>query len=170
MVHIKINKNDKVPIRYVPKNLTTKDKAKQKKYLNKSRKDYKRGKYFIRPKVNSFKSRRSNHLKRLEILYKVPNAYPTKELAKKSKCNIQTLKKIINKGEGAYLSSGSRPNQTPASWGYARLASSLTGGNAALVDMHLLEKGCKKNSKSLKLAKRLKDKKNKTKKIKALLK
>jgi hypothetical protein len=166
MVHIKINKNDKVPIRYVPKNLTKKDRVKQMKYLNKSRKDYKKGKYFIRPKVKSFKSRRSNHLQRLQLLYNVPNAYPTKELADKSKCNIKTLKKIVNKGEGAYLSSGSRPNQTPASWGYARLASALTGGNAALVDMHLLEKGCKRNSKSLKLAKALKSKKNKTKKIK----
>ena len=165
MVHVKINKNDKVPVRYVPKNLTKKDKVNQMKYLNKSRKDYKKGKYFIRPKVKSFKSRRSNHLKRLKILYKVPNALPSEELAKKSKCDIDILKKIVNKGEGAYLSSGSRPNQTPASWGYARLASALTGGNAALVDFHLLEKGCKKNSKSLKLAKKLK-RKNITKKNK----
>ena len=98
-------------------------------------------------------------------MYKVPNALPSEELAKKSKCDIDILKKIVNKGEGAYLSSGSRTNQTPASWGYARLASALTGGNAALVDFHLLEKGCKKNSKSLKLAKKLK-RKNITKKIK----
>jgi len=161
MVRIKINKSDKVPIRYVPRNLTRKDKTKQMKYLNKSRKDYKQGKYFIRPKIKSFKNRKSNHTRRLQELYKVKNATPNKELAKKSKCSIDTLKKIINKGEGAYLSSGSRPNQTPHSWGYARLASALTGGNAAIVDFHLLEKGCDKNSKSLKLAKSLCIKNNK---------
>ena len=155
MVRIKINKSDKVPIRYVPRNLTRKDKTKQMNYLNKSRKDYKKGKYFIRPKIKSFKSRRSNHMARLLQLYKVKNATPNIELAEKSKCSIDTLKKIINKGEGAYLSSGSRPNQTPHSWGYARLASALTGGNAAIVDYHLLENGCDVNSKSLKLAKSL---------------
>jgi len=161
MVRIKINKSDRVPIRYVPRNLTRKDKTKQMKYLNKSRKDYKQGKYFIRPKIKSFKNRKSNHTRRLQQLYKVKNATPNKELAEKSKCSIDTLKKIINKGEGAYLSSGSRPNQTPHSWGYARLASALTGGNTAIVDFHLLEKGCDKNSKSLKLAKSLCIKNNK---------
>jgi len=167
MVRIKINKSDKVPIRYVPRNLTRKDKTKQMKYLNKSRKYYKKGKYFIRPKIKSFKSRRSNHMARLQQLYKVKNATPNKELAEKTKCSIDTLKKIINKGEGAYLSSGSRPNQTPHSWGYARLASALTGGNAAIIDYHLLENGCDANSKSLKLAKSLcikNDKCNLTKK------
>lgn len=168
MVHVKIGKKDKVPQRYVPKNLTIKDKAKQKRYLNKSRKDYKKGEYFIRPKIKSFKNRKSNHISRLKKLYKVKNASPNKELSDKSKCSIDVLKKIVNKGEGAYLSSGSRPNQTPASWGYARLASSLTGGNAAIVDYHLLEEGCKPSSKSLKLAKKLCKKRNKcniTKKI-----
>jgi len=158
---VKIGKNEKVPLRYIPKNLTIKDKAKQVRYLKKSRKNYKKGKYFIRPKIKSFKNRKSNHTRRLQELYKVKNATPNKELAKKSKCSIETLKKIINKGEGAYLSSGSRPNQTPQSWGYARLASALTGGNAAIVDYHLLEKGCDKNSKSLKLAKSVCKKNNK---------
>jgi len=155
MPHVKIGKNEKVPLRYIPKNLTIKDKAKQVRYLKKSRKNYKKGKYYIRPKIKSFKNRKSNHTRRLQELYKVKNATPNKELAKKSKCSITTLKKIINKGEGAYLSSGSRPNQTPRSWGYARLASALTGGNAAIVDYHLLEKGCDKKSKSLHLAKSL---------------
>jgi len=54
---------------------------------------------------------------------------------------------IIRKGKGAYYSSGSRPNQTPSSWGVARLASALTSGKSALVDSHLLLKGCKKGSK-----------------------
>lgn len=155
MVYIKINKSDKVPVRYVPIHLTRKDKKRQMKYLNKSRDEYKKGKYFTRPKIKSFKSRRSNHTARLQQLYNVKNAAPNKELSEKSKCSIETLEKIVNKGKGAYLSSGSRPNQTPSSWGYARLASALTGGNAAITDYKLLRMGCSPNSKSLKLAKSL---------------
>ena len=68
---------------------------------------------------------------------------------------MQALKKIVNKGEGAYYSSGSRPNQTPQSWGYARLASALTAGNASRVDYDILEKGCGKNSRALKMARKL---------------
>jgi len=40
------------------------------------------------------------------------------------------VKQIVKKGKGAYYSSGSRPNQIPHSWGYTRLASAITGGNA----------------------------------------
>jgi hypothetical protein len=68
------------------------------------------------------------------------------------------LRKIVNKGRGAYFSSGSRPNQTSESWGLARLASSITGGKAAAVDYSILEQGCSKNSKALKLAKQAKKK------------
>ena len=32
----------------------------------------------------------------------------------------------------------SRPNQTPQSWTYARLASAVTGGNASIVDYALV--------------------------------
>ena len=62
------------------------------------------------------------------------------------------LEQIVNKGRGAYYSSGSRPNQTAESWGLARLASAVTGGNASIVDYHILKSGCKKTSKALKLA------------------
>ena len=80
--------------------------------------------------------------------------------------NNVSLKDIVSKGEGAYYSSGSRPNQTAKSWGYARLASSITGGNASVVDMHILEKECSNNSKALKLAKnKSKLKKPKVKKV-----
>jgi len=64
------------------------------------------------------------------------------------------LKKIFRKGQGAYFSSGSRPNQTGHSWAYARLASSITGGKAAAVDYKILEENCSKNSKALRLAKK----------------
>ena len=69
-----------------------------------------------------------------------------------SGCSIKALKKIVNKGEGAYYSSGSRPNQTPQSWGYARLASSITAGKAAAVDFDIIDKGCNHNKLAYKLA------------------
>lgn len=152
--HVNINNRTKVPLRYVPKNLTIKDKKKQKKNLSKSRKLYKKGIYYTRPKVKSFKSRKSNHLEKLKEMYGVENANPTQELASKTKCNLASLEKIVNKGEGAYYSSGSRPNQTARSWGLARLASTLTGGNASVIDYHLLKEGCSSDSPALKAAKK----------------
>ena len=143
-----------VPQRYIPKILSKKDKEKQKKNLRKSRKLYKKGKYFERPKVKTFKSRKSNHLRRAEELYNVKNIKPSQELARKTKCKRSALEKIVNKGRGAYYSSGSRPNQTGESWGLARLASAISGGNAAIYDYHVLKDGCKPSSKALKLARK----------------
>ena len=65
---------------------------------------------------------------------------------------MEVLKKIVKKGEGAYFSSGSRPNQTPQSWGLGRLASSLTGGKAASVDYNLLKNFCNHKKKAFILA------------------
>jgi len=45
--------------------------------------------------------------------------------------------KIMDKGMGAYFSGGSRPNQTPSSWKYARLASVIMGGPARKVDIKI---------------------------------
>ena len=46
-----------IPIKYLPKKLTKKDKKILKKELKKSRKGYKKGKYITRKKVKSFKSK-----------------------------------------------------------------------------------------------------------------
>ena len=81
-------------------------------------------------------------------------------------CSTDALKEIVRKGEGAYYSSGSRPNQTPQSWGLARLASAVTGGKAAAVDYNILEKGCDHHSVPLRLALKARQKKYyKTKKV-----
>lgn len=144
----------RVPKRYVPKMLTRKDRKKQKKMLRKSRKLYKRKKYYTRKKLKSFKSKTSPHILKARKMYKMKSIKPSRKLAKKTKCTMKALKKIVEKGQGAYFSSGSRPNQTGHSWGIARLASSITGGKAASVDYKVLEKGCKKSSKALKLAKK----------------
>ena len=65
---------------------------------------------------------------------------------------LKGVKQIVKKGEGAYYSSGSRPNQTPQSWGLARLASSLTSGKSAAVDYDIIKKGCNHNKKAFILA------------------
>jgi len=62
----------------------------------------------------------------------------------------------VSKGEGAYFSSGSRPNQTAQSWGIARLASSITGGKSAAVDYNIIEKGCNHKKRAFILANRAK--------------
>jgi hypothetical protein len=87
-------------------------------------------------------------------VYGLTEIIPSPLLAKKTGCSLDALQQIVKKGEGAYFSSGSRPNQTAQSWGYARLASSITGGKASAVDYSILEKGCAKNSKALKMAKK----------------
>lgn len=145
-------KNYKVPLRYVPSTLSRRDVIKQKKNIDRSRKLYKRGIYYLRPKVASYTLKKSPHVKKATALYNVPNMLPTKELARSTKCKTWALRKIINKGRGAYYSSGSRPNQTPNSWGYARLASSLTGGPSSKIDYHILESGCSSNSTALRMA------------------
>lgn len=148
----------KINLRYLPKNLTRKDKIKQSRMLKKSRRLYKKGKYFTRRKVSSFKSKKSPHIIKAMKIYNVDKIGATNELAKATGCSKSALAKIINKGAGAYYSSGSRPNQTAQSWGVARLASSITSGKAAAVDYSILEKGCKSTSKALTMAKKAKRK------------
>lgn len=69
-------------------------------------------------------------------MYNIDSIFPSNELSIKTGCSIDALHQIVSKGEGAYFSSGSRPNQTPQSWGVARLASSITGGKSASIDTY----------------------------------
>ncbi len=141
-----------VPIRYIPKSLTPTDAIKQSKELARSRKAYKKGKYHTRRKIASFKSKPSNHITRARKIYKIDKIVPSKELSRKTGCSISALNQIVKKGEGAYFSSGSRPNQTAQSWGYARLASAITSGKSAAVDFDILEKGCNHRKRAFKMA------------------
>jgi len=143
----------KINLRYLPKRLTRKDRKKQGNMILKSRKLYKKGVYYTRKHVSSFQSKKSKHVLKAEKMYHVSKIDASKELAKATKCKRDALAQIIRKGEGAYYSSGSRPNQTAQSWGKARLASAISGGKAAAVDFSILEKGCAPNSRALKLAK-----------------
>ena len=142
----------RIPKHYVPKSLTKKNKKTQENYIKKSRKLYKKNKYFKRPVIKSFKSKVSPHILKARKMYNIDKIRPSKELEKKTGCKIQGLNEIVKKGMGAYYSSGSRPSQTPESWGYARLGSSITGGNASKIDYHILKKYCNNNSKALKMS------------------
>lgn len=163
MAHINI------PIRYLPNKLSKRDKSKQKKMLLKSRKLYKKHKYYTRKPLASYKNKKSNHILNAQKIYGIKNITPNNELSKKTGCSVSALKQIVKKGQGAYYSSGSRPNQTGQSWGLARLASSITAGKAAAVDFKILEKGCDHNKKAFKLAMKSKRKyghgQSKTKKV-----
>jgi DNA-binding Xre family transcriptional regulator len=141
-----------VPRRYLPLSLSKRDKKEQAKMLAKSRKLYKRKQYYTRKKVKSFHSKKSNHILNARKTYKIDSIMPSEELSQATGCSIASLQKIVNKGEGAYFSSGSRPNQTAQSWGIARLASAITAGKAAAVDYDILKKGCDHKKKAFMLA------------------
>ena len=141
----------KINPKYLPRNLSLSDKKKQLRMLLKSRKMYKKGQYYTRKKVLSYKHKPSKHILKARKIYNT-NILPSKELSRKTGCSVSALKKIVRKGEGAYYSSGSRPNQTPQSWGLARLASAITGGKASKVDYHIIEKGCNPKKMAFKLA------------------
>ena len=115
--------------KYVPKTLTEKDKQIQKKSIREKTE---------RPKLESFKSKRSPFVERFEKKYgfKITD----KSKIAKSLMTLTGINKVLEKGRGAYFSSGSRPNQTKDSWAFARLASVLLFGKAANVDRNELLK------------------------------
>ena len=113
--------------KYVPTSLSKKDKEKQIKSIKEGT---------IRPKVKA-PNRRSTWVVKFEKKYgyNIRDPRVSKEIITKTGMN-----KILDKGKGAYFSSGSRPNQTPESWAYARLASVIMGGPARKVDINEWEK------------------------------
>lgn len=110
---------------YVPDTLTKKDKIKQVKSIIEGKN---------RPKVDSFTSKRSGFVEKFEKKYgyKISNkSRVTKDIITKTGYD-----KIVEKGMAAYYTSGSRPNQTPFSWGLARLASVIMNGKARQIDIN----------------------------------
>ena len=139
---------------YVPTSLSKSDRTKQQRMLDQSRKNYKKHIFNTRKKLPSFQSKPSKHILRAKRLYHLDSITPNAALSKATGCPIRVLQQIVKKGEGAYYSSGSRPNQTPQSWAYARLASAATGGNAAKVDYHLVSQ-CDPSKKAYQLANKM---------------
>lgn len=86
----------------------------------------------------SFKSKRSGWVKKFEEKY--GTKISDKKFIHKNIITYTGQNKIIDKGKGAYYSSGSRPNQTPYSWGLARLASVIMGGPSRRIDKKIWDK------------------------------
>ena len=163
----------KIPIRYLPAALSNKDKQAQIRMLQKSRRLYrgridkrridkrridKKRQFYTRKALPSYKSKVSRHILNARKIYGVDHILPNKILSMATGCSVNAMKKIVKKGEGAYFSSGSRPNQTAQSWGLARLASAITAGKSAAVDYKILEKGCDHTKKAFRFATRAKQK------------
>ena len=118
----------KINPKYVPKSLSPEDKKKQIKSI-KEEKD--------RPKVD-YKTKRSSHVVAFEKKYgeKITNdSFISKNIISKA-----GIDKILEKGRGAYYSSGSRPNVSAEQWARARLASVIMGKGARKVDIDIWNK------------------------------
>lgn len=145
-----------IPYKYLPvQQLSKKDARIQKKQIEHSRREYKKGRYAERKTLKSFRSKQSPHIVRAKKIYK-QDVYPSRAYARATQCSIGGLNKIVNKGRAAFYSSGSRPNQTNHSWALARLASATSGGKAFKYDRNILEKYCRPTSPVFRLAKKSK--------------
>ena len=119
----------KIPTKYVPASLTKADREKQIKSIKEQK---------PRPKVKSFKSQRSSHVINFEKKYKTK--ITNKKFINDNLLSYEGQKQVIKKGMAAYYTSGSRPNQSPASWSLARLASALLKKGAFKVDKNIFIK------------------------------
>lgn len=116
--------------------LTPSQRLLQEQAIRRSQAYYERtGKVKSRPKVSDTPYKRSSHATKFENKF----GYKISDINRVKKDFPDTdVDTILRKGKGAYMSSGSRPNQTPTSWSLARLASVLTGGKALKVDKDLV--------------------------------
>jgi len=121
----KIGKNEK----YVPKSLSKSDRKKQIESIFYGR---------DRPQLRSFKSKKSKWTEKAEKYFKGDTSLSN--MTKILDVPLKSLREIIKKGKGAYYTSGSRPNQTPESWGRGRLYSVLFGGPSRDIDKKIVDK------------------------------
>ena len=110
-----------IPAQYL-KGLSGKDRQKQIKSIFEGT---------IRPKTKA-PEKRSSYVIKFEKKYN--KKITDEEFIHKNIITRTGQKKIKDKAMGAYYSGGSRPNQTPSSWAFARLASVIVGGPARKVD------------------------------------
>ena len=112
-----------IPKRYIPDTLKGKDRQKQIKSIFEGK---------DRPKTK-VKGRRSKHTVRFEELYgdkldKMKGGRSKRNIAKVTGIPFKALDEVYKKGEGAFFSSGSRPNQSKDSWARGRMYAYITGG------------------------------------------
>ena len=124
-----------IPKKYTAR-LNRKDKKKQLRSIRKAKRSYKKGKYIDRPKLKSYKSKKSSWVTKFEKKYgKDIKSY--KQIEKVTGIPKKALMEVVRKGKGAYYSSGSRPNQTAESCCKARMYSYIMGGPTRKVDDHI---------------------------------
>ena len=75
-----------------------------------------------------------------EQLSKMKGGKSKRNISKVTGIPYKALDEVMKKGEGAFFSSGSRPNQTPYSWSRARMYSYILGGKARKVDREITKK------------------------------
>tara|TARA_B100000427_G_scaffold298974_1_gene280326 strand:+ start:298 stop:732 length:435 start_codon:yes stop_codon:yes gene_type:complete len=128
----------KLPKHYTAR-LSRKDKKKQIRSIKRSSKAYQKGKYISRPKLKSYKHKKSSWVTKFEKKYG-EDVKTYKEIEKVTGIPAKALRMVVKKGKGAYYSSGSRPNQTATSWGKARMYSYIMGGPTRKIDQHITDK------------------------------
>tara|TARA_R110000744_G_scaffold120570_4_gene224608 strand:- start:750 stop:1205 length:456 start_codon:yes stop_codon:yes gene_type:complete len=112
-----------IPKKYLPDSLKGNDRRKQIKSIFEKEE---------RPKVKvkEIKSNWTNLFSKKygEELDGMKGKRSKKNIAKVVGIPFKALDEVYKKGEGAYYSSGSRPNQTPSSWGRGRIYAYIMGG------------------------------------------
>jgi len=125
-----------IPKRYIPDTLSKADRQKQIKSIF-EKKD--------RPKVKAPK-RKSKWTTSFDKEYgtkidKLKGGRSLKNIAKVSGLPHKALKEVYEKAEGAFYSSGSRPNQSATSWALGRTYAYIMGGEAVRrLDNHITKK------------------------------
>ena len=112
-----------IPKRYLPDSLKGKDRQKQIKSIFEKEE---------RP-ITKVKRRKSNWTTLFSKKYgkeldEMKGKRSKKNIAKITGIPFKAVDEVYKKGEGAYYSSGSRPNQTPSSWARGRLYAYIMGG------------------------------------------
>lgn len=127
-----------IPQKYYKGIKSKKETKKQLNAIKKSIESYSKKVYIDRPKLKTYKNKKSNYIIQFNEAYGI-SITDKKAVAKLTGVTIKAQERIIKKGKGAYYSSGSRPGQSSSSWAYARLASVIMGGKAKKYDQHILD-------------------------------
>ena len=112
-----------IPKRYLPDSLKGKDREKQIKSIFEGK---------DRPQTKD-KDKKSSYTVKFDKKYgdeldAMKGKRSKRNIAKVTGIPFKAIDEIYKKGEGAYYSSGSRPNQTPQSWSRGRLYAYIMGG------------------------------------------
>lgn len=124
--------------RYIPKSLSLPDLKKQLRSIEEGT---------DRPIVKSFQSKKSSWSEKAKVYFGVGNTGKedmakilSKGNTKRERELMKGFDEIYDRGMKAYETSGSRPNQTPFSWGMARVQAVLFGSPSRNQDADVVEK------------------------------